>query len=319
METSDIEQPDKLRFVGKVKEPRKIVAAKEYLDTNVPPMPPEIERSKERNRQVQALTDATQDFAQQELQIDLSRRLPRLDRFHFLDKTGYQKVREMYNLNPGSVAVHSTSGHILVKEELSATETLGNANHELVHIASYRSINLCEIPEGGIRTNRGHSGYTNERNRALSLLDEALTEMTNIQIMAQYWGGENALSDLRVQDYGNIGYVEQVLIVDSLINRAAQAEGRGYKDVLKELQKGKFLGKAQALRVLTRTVGKKGMKNLARMTLSPHESLSFASEMRLSDAEEKIKRLRNREKVDLLENIAPGISAQLPKQPKYLG
>ncbi len=319
METPDIEQPEKLRFVGKVKDPKYIEAAKEYLDTNVPPMPPELDRSKERDGQVQALNKALQGFARQELEIDLSKRLPTINQYHFFDDEGYQKVREMNNSPSGSVATYSTSGHMLMKEAPSLVETLGNANHELIHVTSYRSINLCELSAKELRTVRAHSGYQNERNKALSLLDEALTEITNIQVMAQHWGGQDQLRNFQAQDYDNIAYIEPVLIVDNLIKKAASNEGREYREVLTELQKGKFLGQAQALRVLTRTIGKEGMKKLAKLIDSPEEAISFASEMQLADAEDKIKKLHQGEKVDLLENITPDISIQLPKPPKRLG
>jgi hypothetical protein len=44
----DMPQPDKFRFVGPIKDQRKVGSAKAYLETNKVAMPPEQEKSLER-------------------------------------------------------------------------------------------------------------------------------------------------------------------------------------------------------------------------------------------------------------------------------
>lgn len=310
-------QPDKLRFVGPVKDPQKVESARAYLETNKVAMPPEQKKSPEREKQVEGMIEALSEFARDELGIDLSKRIPSDDRFHFFDNDGYQKVRELHGLQPGSVGVHSTSGHMLAKEEPVVEETLGNSQHELIHITSYRTINLCEI-ESGLWTKRGHSGYANETNQALSMIDEALTEMTNLEVMANHWQNQQALSQMDAGNYGNIGYIEQVVVVDELVKRIADKNGREYKDVLRELQRGKFLGEMQALRILTGEVGKDGMKMLAKWILDPNESIEIVQSLGLTEAQTKIQALRQGQDVQVMERIAPDIVHRQSARPKVL-
>lgn len=304
--TLDIPQPDKIRFVGPVKQPQKIEAAKTYLETNKIAMPPEQERTPEKGQQIRGMVSALLEFARDELGIDLSKRIPSDDRFHFFDNNGYQKVRELHGLQSGSVGVHSTSGHMLAKEEIVVEETLANLQHELIHVTSYRTINLCEI-DGKLWTKRGHSGYANERNKALSMIDEALTEITNLQIMANNWQKQDALNQMSVGNYRNIGYIEQVIVVDELIKRIADKGVREYKDVLRELQRGKFLGEMQTLRILTDEVGKDGMKMLAKWTIDPSESTEIVQTIGLTGAQAKIQALRQGQNVHVLERVASNI------------
>lgn len=263
------------------------------------------------------MTGALSEFARDELGIDLSKRIPTVERFHFFDDDGYQKVRELHGLQSGSVGVHSTSGHMLAKEKPVVEETLGNSQHELIHIISYRTINLCEI-EGGLWTQRGHSGYANERNQVLSMIDEALTEMTNLEVMANNWQKQDALSQMSVGNYGNIGYIEQVIVVDELVKRIADKNGREYKDVLHELQRGKFLGEMQALRNLTDEVGKDGMKMLAKWTLDPSKSTEIVQTLRLTEAQAKIQAFRQGQDVQVMDGIAPNIVHRQSAKPKVL-
>jgi len=315
-DSMDIPQPDKLRFVGPVKDKSKIESAKQYLETNKVAMPPEQEKTPEREQQVMGMTGGLSEFAKEELGINLSKRIPSGDRFHFFDDSGYQKVRELHGLG-SSVGVHSTSGHMLAKEEPIIEETLGNSQHELIHVASYRTINPCEI-EGGLWTQRSHSGYTNERNQALSMIDEALTEMTNLQVMANHWKNQPALSQMDVANYGNLGYTEQIIVVDELVKRIADKNGREYKDVLRDLQRGKFLGQTQALRVLTDEVGKDGMKMLAKWTLDPSESTEIVETLGLTEAQAKIQALRQGQDVQVMERISPNIVHRQGAKPKVL-
>lgn len=307
MENSmDMPQPDRLRFVGLVKSAEGIEAAKQYLETNKPAVPPELRKSPEREQQVISMVTAFSEFARNELGIDLSKRLPPKEKFHFFDEKGFHKIKKMYTLPPSSVGVYSPSGHIFTKEEPTIEDTLGNAQHEMIHVTSFRSINLCEI-KGKLRIQRDRSGYTNMNNQALSMIDEALTEMTNLEVMADNWKNQPALNQMTIYRYKGIGYIEQIIVVDELIKRIADRNGREYKDVLRQLQKGKFLGEMQALRILTDEIGKDGMKMLAKWTLDPGGSIEIAQALGLTTAQTKLHALKQGQDVQVIEGIVPNI------------
>lgn len=186
-ESPEMPQPDKYRFVGSVKDPQKIEGARQYLEIGKVEMPPEQEKSSEREKQLLGIKAALLEFTESELKIDVSKRIPENDNFHFLDKSGYQDFRIMHSLDPRSAGVHTTNGHMIIQEHSKVEDALGIAQHELVHVVSSTTIDLCEV-DGALQVGSGHTGYVNRKNQALAMVDEALTEMTNVEVMIKYWG-----------------------------------------------------------------------------------------------------------------------------------
>ena len=142
--------------------------------------------------------------------------------------------------------------------------------------------------------------------------------MSNLEVMSNLWEYQQALSQMDAGNYGNIGYIEQVVVVDELVKRIADKNGREYKDVLRELQRGKFLGEMQALRILTGEVGKDGMKMLAKWILDPNESIEIVQSLGLTEAQTKIQALRQGQDVQVMERIAPDIVHRQSARPKVL-
>ena len=85
-----------------------------------------------------------------------------------------------------------------------------------------------------------------------------------------------------------------------------------------ELQRGKFLGEMQALRILTGEVGKDGMKMLAKWILDPNESIEIVQSLGLTEAQTKIQALRQGQDVQVMERIAPDIVHRQSARPKGL-
>ncbi len=295
----DIFEPDKFRFVGPAREkPRIVEEAQQDIEYGTIQMPPEREKSPERIQQLYGIVHALNEFAKNELRIDLIKRLPGTGQFHFFDENGYQELNRTNNRPKGSVAFCFLGGDISVQEQSSIEETLANANHELIHVTSYQSISLCQERGGySIDIEQGHSGYANERNQALAMIEEGLTELTNIQVMMLYWKHEQALTQMDMENYRDIGYPEQVIIIDELIKRIAHKQGQPYQDILRGIQRGKFLGQMQSLRIFTEEIGKDGMKILAKWTFGHDQSVAVAKALGLTEAQKKLHALQAGEKV----------------------
>lgn len=301
-------QPSRFHFFGPVKDLETLAAVADHLETqSLVIHAPEQEKSPEREQQIRAVADSVLLFAQDELQIDLANRAPNLDKVHFFSKHNYQMVRDQFRLRPTTVATYTKFSDVLIMESATIEGTLGNLQHELIHLLSYRAKNICGT-ETEVFVKPGYAGYHNERNQALAMVEEALTEMVNIEVMVRFWGDQEALRDLQVESYKDIGYIEQIIIIDELLKRIADTQDTSYLDILRHLQRGKFLGQMQSLRVLTQEIGRWGMKSLAKWTsLDPNHSIAIAKELRLPVAIDKILGIRNKRPIQIMERVVPNI------------
>lgn len=299
------ETPEKIRFVGPIKDALIIEGIKFSFENSRATFPLEVEKTPTREQQIVGIKSALFKFAIEHLGIDISKKMPDSKKFHFIKDKDFQIVRDKYDLNPATLAVTFMNDETFLTEEQLLENTLGNLQHELMHLVSYRELNIREN-NGIIKQEKSRSGYANEKNKVLMIIDEALSEITNIEVMELYWKNEPNLAETRIENYTKIGYIEQIIVVDELLKKVADESGREYTDVLASLQKGKFLGRMQDLRLLTETVGVTRMKTLSAWTLAM-DNISIAQEFGLTDAVDKINKIRNGENVNILERVSPNI------------
>jgi hypothetical protein len=259
-------------YVGPLsKEDEAIAYVDSYLRTNVPNVEAREIRRHEFSVQFTALEDSIEELGE-DLGLDLS-------------------DRRQFGLSLGSVAVHSTSGHMLIMQEAKVLPTLGNANHEIIHAMSRKSIrpeatkqrrNTVIIPE------RSHDGYASFRHGTFNAVNEVITEMTNVDLMRNYWPAHTELRDAAKGTYNNIGYLPQLILLDELL----KDHFTDPKQVFKHLQKGMFMGKMGMLRAVNDIVGQDTMRNLA--LLDAEDSVltaELAEELGLIEAVRKIEQL----------------------------
>jgi hypothetical protein len=187
-----------------------------YLNTTCPQLPQERAMDPQL---AQELTEIVFEFNRfgRDLGIDLRNRLPMLDHFHIFDEDAYQTVREMYGLQPESVGVHSTSGHMLVQEDARRrANTLGTVNHELLHVGGFRAITLTYEGER-ICTSRAREGYERSDSGDFCMFNEAITEVLNCYMIRNYWSTNETLRAYH-DSYDDIGYTQIAGLTDRIFS-----------------------------------------------------------------------------------------------------
>ena len=232
----------------------------EYLNTNRPPMPEVAEVTQAYETQLGAINDSILELGR-DLGLDLSDRTRGADYVHLYPANEYQKVNDTLGRPEGSVGTLSASGHLFAAESNTPVNTLGNVSHEALHRAQRRSFRLA-MGENGLNISEGthHHGYTNERTDAFDGLTESLTEMTNIELIRNYWGNHEELPANAETEYTEVGCVPGLLLLDRLISRMPDPH-----DAYKTLQAGSFTGDMKNLKLFLPLVGVGGMKKLAQL------------------------------------------------------
>jgi len=165
---------------------------------------------------------------------------------------------------------HSKGRHIApynkihAEEKPTNSETLFTLYHELTHLLSAVKLKL-----GVNKKDKGNEqitihnpylyGYENTKNRRFFLLNEAITEMINIEILDDMRKSEN-------YDYlsnNTIGYGQAVIFIDVLIKRTSQLSRKSEKEIRFSLYAGYFKGDHSALRIFKDTFGTEALKYLS--------------------------------------------------------
>lgn len=256
------------------------------------------------------------------LGVDVTERLVDSDHFHFYAEDQYTIARSRLSDGPTSrsaeygnqqegvsTAVQTAAGHILASVvEGDVKGTLGNANHELIHVASYNEVDI-EVTPGESGGNvvtivpRG-SGYSNERTGAFDGFTEALTEITNIGLMENEWPQDPLLAPLTSAEYKNVGYSPQLILVSDILETRFDDP----KAALEVLQQGMFTGSRRNLRILHQAIGTEGMGALARMSNSVEVVARTAELLDMPDTARKI---RENDQTGLLDWLKPGRSPDI--------
>ncbi|OGG22178.1 hypothetical protein A3D03_02670 [Candidatus Gottesmanbacteria bacterium RIFCSPHIGHO2_02_FULL_40_13] len=289
-ENREVVTPPKWRFTG-IQDTGVITNARSFYLSETRQTPRESPVTNERESQVKGILSALQEYAMNELGIDLRERLPNESDIHFFDPKQWKIFCKQEGMTRDNPAMNIASGKIYVEEDPDLRLTLQNTGHELIHVVSATNIYSRVDPKdsAAIKTSISHQGFHNYENDALLSLDEAITEITNIQLVTNYWLKNDKLSGLDWSGHDSVGYIKTLVIVDGLIKKVAEQQRVGYLDVLKTLQRGKLLGQMQSLRVLTTAIGKDYMGKLARLSdENVIELRQFALDLGLTDTVQKL-------------------------------
>jgi hypothetical protein len=254
-----------------------------YLRTTVPSVEAVEMGSEAYAEQFNAMNSSLMSLGQ-DLGLDLSDRVRPTNFIHLFSGAEYVNVRKQFGLGLGSVAVHSTSGHVLASEHKTDLGTLANANHELVHTASYKSIRPIQ-KDGQYMPVRSRDGYAVHGGIRLDGLTEILTEVTNIDLIRNYWPKHPELAHLASDEYENPGYLGGLIFIDGLL----QCHFDDPKTALKPMERGLFTGRIGELRQLTETVGMETMRSIAYVDVRDSDAMLRLAHMAgLDEAARKI-------------------------------
>jgi hypothetical protein len=201
----------------------------------------------------------------------------------------------------GMIPMFCTGNQIIAYKGGDEGEFMGRLNHELIHRFSHFSVSLDHRSDGKTKVNANMQGYENTSTKTFQALDEFLTEITNLEIMNDYWPEMNLLKKFSISNY-HPGHEFSIITMNSLLNKVAMENGRSYEEVLREFQRGKFLGSFKPFRIITESIGIDGVRMLSRLSLDNEEDyLVFAEKVGLIDVKETIENIKNRPRAKLSE------------------
>ncbi len=200
------------------------------------------------------------------LQVDVTKRYPDISKMFFFSKTNF----EMYSALLGRkmpLAAHIApynEFHFVEKER--PQELLKSIAHEFIHALSTVKLRTSVFKKDNgdrvVVVGKPYTyGYENTKNGTFFALNEAVTEMLNIEI----------LDDMRKSgkpDYlsGNtIGYGHLVIFLDALIEMTADISGKSHRELRHSLYRGYLQGDHSSLRIFSDTFGTKSVSYLAAL------------------------------------------------------
>lgn len=266
------------------------------------PQDPE-KRTPERDRQIKEIATLVDQFARDELGIDLHRRLRKVTNdFHFYDKDTYNRVREQLGLpiSEGHLGFTLGSGDMIVLEQPSELATIATTNHELMHRISPGVISRADTIDVSV------SAYTADTGETLAF-DEALREITNMELRMIHWEGNPILDPVR---FGPTLYPWSLVVADELIKKIATKRQQSYKEVLRHLQRGMVMGRNDELSVVISGLNdeEKAIFFNWQDADSPEQAIKVAQGLGLVTAADKLDNYREGQTIRWFDSFKPNFA-----------
>lgn len=273
-------------------------------------IPSEVEKTPERVAQIEAIYRSLLEFGRAR-GVDLSERIPAVDKIHFLDEESFSKVVEHYDLPRLTDGyMHHETGDILVKDNPNEGLMLAAVGHELVHTIAHESVNLRRRFLRKSRLEFSRHGFANMRNDVFQYFTEAIIEMTNLDIISNFWPRQEALRGLDIRkptllsESGLVASFEpQLIVVDSVLRKTAHRQGLTYRQYFETLERSLFLGDMSSLRPIAQYLGPQGIKTLSRLPLEYEKAREYARDLGLENALDKFQQMERGESVSILEGL----------------
>ncbi|MFC1722952.1 hypothetical protein ACFL0V_02335 [Nanoarchaeota archaeon] len=211
-----------------------------------------------RRKEIKAVQNTVLEFGET-IGIDLTDRLLPIERHHILEPADYNRIS-------GRETTYGWAGYfdIALKNLANHSRLLGGLCHETLHMASHTELGEHEnvIHEyGGVQYTRISAGRMSNR---FKLLNEAITELTNIEIQRTAWM-RNGLLEGHAFGFVEPGYEGVISFIDCMFKDMAEKQGRSYKSVLRDFQRSYFLGNGGSLQMIKDTYGEMLFERLARV------------------------------------------------------
>lgn len=305
------ELPERTYFGTEAKNAKSIKGLKRALCVDsVKTFPNEKEQSSERREQIEAMFLAVAEFGFS-LKLNLNARLPFVESFHYLESRDF--TEEMKKAEPGymCVAFRRSDGTVGVEEKPILAETLASTNHELIHLISSSKWRVTRKENGVKVSDEVLVGYSNNKTGTFKSVTEALTEMTNVEVIDNFWKSQEELKGI---PQARIGYAADLLFWDGVIEHVAKTRAEAgkkemvtYQEVYKHLQKGMITGDFRHLNVLKETFGVGGMKALAHVKVTNVEEVGkYSQALGMKDLAKKVEDYQtNRTHIKFLNAIRP--------------
>lgn len=259
-------RPNKYYFLGDA-DTDKISSFYKYLRAHPPSYPPEIEKSDGIKKHLSSVLECVKKYGYEKM-IDFSKRLPTVDNFHFFNKEEFEKLKT----EEGSTTLWGFSESLTddmiinfsVEHVSGLAGLLSVCDHELIHQISQKDILIKGSDYYEQRTWFGVIGNKFKR------FDEAITEITNREIILYYWTAWPGLAIYAhsLTDTGTGGYITP--LIDWLIMEIAERNKKSYRWLLNQLQLDMFLGTHFGTRILTASIGEDNFRLLGETFITKY-------------------------------------------------
>jgi len=193
----------------------------------------------------------------------------------FFTRWGFEEVRESCDA-PSWVNGVKHYSTIYMKEHDRTADTYGAITHELIHLAGF---NLIMIEENGEDHLFEHvqSGYHDLYTGDFACFSEALTELTKLDVVRNYWSANDKLSGYYAE-HPEVAYEASVSFIDALFVDLAQRTGFDYGTTLQMFQRGYFLGNDKPLSVIAEQYGPPALDFISSLPEDVDEFIEVAAE-----------------------------------------
>lgn len=222
----------------------------------------QIEITPTRAAQVTQMTEAINMFLA-DLGVEKVFKAPALDQIHFYNPNDFNSVSNKLGLvaENGKGAL-VTLGDIIVSDGGNSEETLYIFNHENIHFDSAATIDVQTQTDQKLAIK--HFLGLRRSDRGFNILNEAITEITNVALIKEYWRKQPDLRGIEAS-LNPLGYAPYVDFFKRLIEQVANKMGLSYETVLKRLQLQMFAGKGDALGLIVATFGNERTEKIAHL------------------------------------------------------
>ena len=211
------------------------------------------------------------DWVAEKFNLSLENRCPEMCKIHFLLENEMEEWQKFYSLSKNTYGSFKSYGTIFVVDFGKAPQTFGYLNHELVHSNSAIRFNASKRKDNFFDVSDQFIGYYNFKNKKFNVLNEALTEMINIETLDYFRNNEKHGKDI-LGSY-HLSYKPEVLFFDLLIEEAGKRLNMCSNQIRNELYKGYFTGSFKPLNLFEKAFGKGTLKTLADMPFVTNDDL----------------------------------------------
>ncbi|EKD43498.1 MAG: hypothetical protein ACD_72C00248G0002 [uncultured bacterium] len=160
-------------------------------------------------------------------------------------------------------ATNLNTKEIVIRKQENRTKMINSISHELIHAISNLTVrvNVEENRTEEIKDIHVSSTGYSHKNGTFSVLNEAVTEMMNIEFLhtMNVKDGSNYLSD------SGVGYVIQVVIFDAIFKKVASLAGINLDQLMTQIYEGYLTGDFSKLRVIESALGKGSLKKISSL------------------------------------------------------
>jgi hypothetical protein len=241
------------------------------------------------------------DFAKEELGLDLPNREQEI--VTHLMAPGVNPIMRMLGKRVPFEAISVVDKSVYVlKEPSEGKGYIARWMHELVHSYSKRKVEVVE-KDGQPEVGRTATGVRTVNN-SFEFLNEALTEITKLEISARISGEVSRVAGVDMRE-NSTAYLDEMLFLDELTKQVAQKKGIERGLVLRQLQRSMFLGETSGLRIITDTLGVGPMKELARIQIGDKLD-GCAKYLGMNEYRQKRRQIQTKRGLKIFEEVMKG-------------